>query len=541
MIFPFTPNTTYTNSGNSFSRAFLLEENFRDGKNLLVFDTRKEAEVFSKILASVAKKPIFPVFDLTRTVDFFGRENGWFITTKELFEAAINWNYHVQKNTLRFERNMEVFPDACITNLIDSGYTHSPHLTKTGSYKKDGDTVSVRFPFEEKVVTLSFFDTVLDEILVFDTDGQFLSKKEHISLPILSDERKLEEIGNREISSPTELFTYIRDTSIVFIDLDFWEPLPEVAKLCQKYVILAGSTPGKSTDISIKELKIPSLKELEILVKNSGKSVHFYTKHTKALKNFLEYNNLVPQTVEEVSIGGLQSFAIGDTYFVTDDILGDIFIRNRTKKSIVKNLDLLLEIRPNDYVVHRDHGVGIFREIVEKDVGGSRREYMLIEYRSDDKLFVPLTEIHRVSKYIGNDEPVLTRLSGNEWKKTLEKTNVDVEKIARELLETYAKRRISEGFAFSRFPEQEKLFREDFPYEHTIDQQTAISEILTDMESSNPMDRLLSGDVGFGKTEVAMNAIYRAFLNKKQSILISPLVVLAYEHFESLQKRLASF
>lgn len=200
-----------------------------------------------------------------------------------------------------------------------------------------------------------------------------------------------------------------------------------------------------------------------------------------------------------------------------------------------------MEIRPNDYVVHRDHGVGIFREIVEKDVGGNKREYMLIDYRSDDKLFVPLTEIHRVSKYIGNNEPVLTRLSGNEWKKTLEKTNQDVEKIARELLETYAKRRISEGFSFTRFPEQEKIFREDFPYEHTIDQQTAISEILADMESSNPMDRLLSGDVGFGKTEVAMNAIYRAFLNQKQSILISPLVVLAYEHFESLQKRLSSF
>jgi transcription-repair coupling factor (superfamily II helicase) len=166
---------------------------------------------------------------------------------------------------------------------------------------------------------------------------------------------------------------------------------------------------------------------------------------------------------------------------------------------------------------------------------------MLIEYRLDDKLFVPITEIHRVSKYIGNDEPSLTRLSGNEWKKTLEKTNQDVEKIARELLGTYAKRRISEGFSFTSYPAKETLFRKDFPYTHTIDQESAIAEILSDMESSNPMDRLLSGDVGFGKTEVAMNAIYRAFLNGKQSILISPLVVLAYEHVESLQKRLTPF
>lgn len=390
-------------------------------------------------------------------------------------------------------------------------------------------------------MTLSFFDTTLDEILIFDTHGQFLYKKDHISIPSFIDTRSVEEVETRSISENKELFSFLKNSEVIFINLDFWESLQEVAKMCQKVIVFAGSTPGESTDIGIKELKILSLQELETLVKNFGKSVHFYTKHTKALRNFLEYNNLAPGGVEEVNISGLESFAIGDTYFVADDILGDIFIRNRTKKSIVKNLDLLLEIRPSDYVVHRDHGVGIFREIVEKDVGGNKREYMLIEYRSDDKLFVPLTEIHRVSKYIGNDEPVLTRLSSNEWKKTLEKTNVDVEKIARELLETYAKRRISEGFSFTKFPEQERLFQKDFPYEHTIDQQTAISEILADMESSNPMDRLLSGDVGFGKTEVAMNAIYRAFLNGKQAILISPLVVLAYEHMESLQKRFADF
>jgi transcription-repair coupling factor (superfamily II helicase) len=325
------------------------------------------------------------------------------------------------------------------------------------------------------------------------------------------------------------------------MNLDFWEPLAEVSKICQKVFIFAGSTTEKFIDIGIKELKIQSLQELETLVKNPDNTVNFYTKHTKALANFLEYNNLTSGGINELAILGIQSFVIGDVYFVADDVLGDIFIRNRTKKSIAKNLDLMLEIRPGDYIVHRDHGVGVFREIVEKDLGGNKREYMLIEYRADDKLFVPLTEIHRVIKYIGNDEPILTRLSGNEWKKTLDKTNEDVEKIARELLETYAKRRISEGFSFTRFPEQEELFRTDFPYEHTMDQQTAISEILADMESNNPMDRLLSGDVGFGKTEVAMNAIYRAFLNGKQSILISPLVVLAYEHMESLQKRFANF
>lgn len=162
---------------------------------------------------------------------------------------------------------------------------------------------------------------------------------------------------------------------------------------------------------------------------------------------------------------------------------------------------------------------------------------MSIEYRENDMLFVPLAEIHRVSKYIGDESPKLTRLSTNEWKKTVEKANEDVEKIARELLDIYARRQVARGYPFPAFPDLERKFREAFQYKHTPDQKTAIEEIFEDMERSEPMDRLLSGDVGFGKTEVAMNALYKAVLAGKQVAFISPLVVLAYEHSESLAKR----
>lgn len=169
MIVPLIQNTLYTNSGNSFSRAFLLVENYKDGKNLLVFDTKKEAESFAKILSFFTKESIAPVFNLSEAVGFIGAESGWFITTKELFELAINWRYHVQKNTLLFVRNMERSPEKCMTDLIDSGYIHSQHLSKPGSYKKDGDILSVRIPFRDNAVTLNFFDTIIDEILLFDT------------------------------------------------------------------------------------------------------------------------------------------------------------------------------------------------------------------------------------------------------------------------------------------------------------------------------------------------------------------------------------
>lgn len=185
MLFSFKENITYTASGNSFSRAFLLEENFKDGKNLLIFDTKKEAENFGKILSFITKNSVTPIFNIPHMVDFFHHENGWFITTKEFFEVAINWKYHVNKNTFIVERNMDISPEKCITNLIDAGYIYSPYISKLGTYKKDGDTISIRLPFEEKVITLSFFDAIIDEILVFDTHGKFITKQDIVHLPMI--------------------------------------------------------------------------------------------------------------------------------------------------------------------------------------------------------------------------------------------------------------------------------------------------------------------------------------------------------------------
>ena len=140
---------------------------------------------------------------------------------------------------------------------------------------------------------MSFFDTLIDEILIFDIHGQFLSKKEYISFPSLVDTRAVEEVETRDVSLNKELFSFLQNSQVIFIDLDFWEPLRVVSTICQKAIVFAGITLEKSVDIGIKEPKIASLQELEILVKNFGKNVHFYTKHMKALKNFLEYNNLL--------------------------------------------------------------------------------------------------------------------------------------------------------------------------------------------------------------------------------------------------------
>lgn len=530
-------NTTYTHSGNALSRAFLVA-GLPAGKKCLVFDNQADLRIFAKTLAFVTGQEATLISDTASLLHFLSSQDGYFLTTREIFTLRANIDYLEKKYTLPLSRKSELSIEDLIKTLIDFGYTHSPHLSKPGSYKKDGDTISIRSAFASDVYSLSFFDTALDEILLFDTVGNYRAKHDAYTLVSLTDNTPFESLQEGKTPEIPVLCPYLADTVTVCIDLDFFDGLDQVARHCPNCIVFSGNPLGKHTDLGIREPKIETLSDLETIVREHGKTVHFYTKHAKALRNFLEYNALTSGSIRETTMTGLESFVSKQSeYHITDDVLSRIFIRNRTKKSIAKNLDLLLEIRPNDYIVHRDHGVGIFREIVEKDLGGNKREYMAIEYAANDRLFVPLAEIHRVSKYIGDEHPKLTRLSTTEWKKVLEKTTEDVERIAQELLDIYAHRSLARGFSFRAHPREERAFRDDFKYRHTPDQTTAILEIFADMESDEPMERLLSGDVGFGKTEVAMNAIYKATLSGKQSAFISPLVVLAYEHYESLQER----
>lgn len=248
MLFQLQHNTTYTHSGNTSSRAFLLGENLGDGKNLIICDTSTEAKNFAKILGFHTRSPISFLEDISSVVNFTCRENGWFITTKDIFEANIRWKYSVQKHTFSVQRNDEMGPEKLVNTLIDAGYTHSPNLSRPGSYKKEGDTLSIRTPFDEKIVALSFFDTILDEILLFDLDGQFMTKKEGYIFTHLTDNRKLDNIGALGPET-SEIFLFLQNTTVIFVDLDFWDPLERVSNLCQKPIIFSGNPQDGSVNI----------------------------------------------------------------------------------------------------------------------------------------------------------------------------------------------------------------------------------------------------------------------------------------------------
>ena len=203
----------------------------------------------------------------------------------------------------------------------------------------------------------------------------------------------------------------------------------------------------------------------------------------------------------------------------------------------------LADLKPGDYVVHVTHGVGRFlglREIVQ---GEQKGDFMLLEYAGESKLYVPLTRMDLVEKYRGAGEqgPPLDRLGGATWTARKTRVKTKMRDMADELLKLYAERRMAEGFSFSSDSNWQREFEDAFEYTSTKDQLSAVKEIKRDMESPHPMDRLLCGDVGFGKTEVAMRAAFKALGDGKQVAVLAPTTVLAFQHFETFKRRFAAF
>lgn len=201
------------------------------------------------------------------------------------------------------------------------------------------------------------------------------------------------------------------------------------------------------------------------------------------------------------------------------------------------------EIKPGDYIVHVHHGIGKYYGVVTLEVGGIHKDYLDIRYRGEDKLFVPADQIDLIQKYVasGEKEPKLHKLGGTDWKKTKSKVSAAVKDIADDLIKLYAKRESEKGFAFSEDDDLQRAFENAFPYDETEDQLRSIIEIKQDMEKERPMDRLLCADVGYGKTEVAIRAAFKAVADGKQVAFLVPTTILAQQHYETMKERFAGF
>ncbi len=218
--------------------------------------------------------------------------------------------------------------------------------------------------------------------------------------------------------------------------------------------------------------------------------------------------------------------------------------RSRRRKEKGMEIHSLSELQVGDYVVHSAHGIGVYQGVHQIDVQGVVKDYIKLEYAKGDTLYVPVTQLDLVSKYIGNKEDATVkvhRLGGQEWQKAKTRVRSAVKDIAKQLVVLYGKRMASPGYAFGPDEEWQYDFERHFEYEETEDQLRCIDEIKTDMERAVPMDRLLCGDVGFGKTEVALRAAFKCVSQSKQCAILVPTTILAFQHFNTILKRFEGF
>ncbi len=295
------------------------------------------------------------------------------------------------------------------------------------------------------------------------------------------------------------------------------------------------------------------LKENLSTLQNEGWQVFIYADSTnqamrinELLRDFVSpESDVLPVSVVPSSIS--EGFGIPELKVLViqeNEIFGR---RKHTPKSIktVKSavIDTFVELNPGDYVVHVNYGIGLFKGIERVKVSGNERDYIKLEYYDNETVFIPIEQVNLVQRYIGNEgeAPKLDRLGSKSWENRKNKVKKSVEDIAEKLIELYAKRKAAVGFSFPPDGEFMTAFEANFPYTETEDQITVSEDIKSDMEKPLPMDRLVCGDVGYGKTEMAMRAAFKAVMGGKQVAFLAPTTILAEQHYESCLERFQDF
>ena len=529
-------NKHYINNWNLFSKSILLKNN--NDKYLFIVDNEKRKEEYKKIF-NFLNIFYIEVNNFSSLIDLiYNRNKLIYIIEKSFFESDINNLREIEnRKSIHIKKWNSINIEEFLWKLNDFWYKYWEFLEEW-NYNKHWDLISVKINnyIEYKI---SLWWENIEEIIKIENNEN--TQIDSFSI------WKIESIIIKENNSNfnNELLKKI-DTNwnkIILDNLDFYINYQEFLKLDNKIVFnnLKDET-VKQIDLNINDLYIEKIEELTELLKGTEYTNKIiYTKNKKTIKNYIDYNNISNITINETKLNNLKSFKTHNTIVLCDDNISRVFIKKRIKRSLSKSMDLLLQIKPWDYIVHIDHWIWIFKEIVEKELSWIKKEYIELEYKNNDKLYIPITEIYRVSKYVWTENPKLTWLNTKEWDKKIKNASEDIQKIANELLEIYAKRKLQKWFQFKKYKEEEIKFQQSFQYTYTDDQIKVIREIFDDMESEITMDRLLSWDVWFWKTEIAFNAIFKAVMNWKQAALISPLVVLAYEHYEKAIDRFKDF
>jgi transcription-repair coupling factor (superfamily II helicase) len=479
--------------------------------------------------------------------------------------------------SLILRTNEDVPMDMLAGHLESVGYTRSEPVQLRGEYSIRGGIVDVFAPESERPVRIEFFGDTIDSMREFDPESQrsVAPISEAVLKPLVEepgfDFFEPERPRNNSLPdlAPDALVIWDEPEQTHSASERFWKRLEEGLDLAERNYLRMGELESHLAgrqSIALRELGL------------EGDSIEFHSRPTAS------YQGNLPRATADIrafaEAGGEIVFyapAIGElerlqdlfkdfrAQFVTGTIgrgvlledpalalysFDDLFdtsaivVRQPRIQSNLKAFAAdVADLKPGDYVVHTVHGIGRFVGIKEIPQGDTSGDFMVLEYAGDSKLYVPLTRLDLIQKFrgAGDATPPLDRMGGATWERTKTKVRAKMRDMADELLKLYAERKMAEGFAFSPDSNWQREFEDSFEYPPTRDQLTAVADIKRDMESQQPMDRLLCGDVGFGKTEVAMRAAFKALGDGRQVAVLAPTTVLAFQHFETFKRRFASF
>ena len=395
------------------------------------------------------------------------------------------------------------------------------------------------FDYFTKTVYISEYRAVINRI-------KTLTESRNIDKQALIEEGYINKKTDCFYLQKTEVLEKLKEHNIIYLDAflqskNFLPPRALIDVPTKTMPMFSGNIDMLINDIT--EYKAA----LTIILTAGEKSASalYATLKNKGVKANILLDNEIPIKGTYIKEGAL----LNSLYFEQDDILiitsGQPIVRKRKRRfKNGKSINSLDELKIGDYVVHYAHGIGRFEGIHSLKNDSIVKDYIKIKYKGNDVLYVPVTQLDLVSKYIGTNldgRVTLHKLGGVEWQKTTGKVKAAVKEMAKELSELYAKRMSEKGFAFLPDTTMQNDFEDLFDFEETEDQLRATYEIKSDMERPSPMDRLLCGDVGFGKTEVALRAAFKCIDSNKQCAILVPTTLLANQHFVTAQKRFANF
>ncbi len=493
----------------------------------------------------------------------------------------------------------EINRQTLIDKLSKIGYKKESIVTKTGEYANRGYILDV-FPFGyDNPIRIEFFDDEVEQIREFNVNTQLsVSQKDDVKIMPFTEfikEKNLDDIPDRQsllpqvMSKISSLSDYLSSKIEVFIDLDsiflayerIMEEVTEFKKtdsfdienymhdlnniIPSSYVNILSVDNYIKKDESIVEnyssYKIENFNgnynkinkflkdslqdgKMVIVCLNNKEQVNDFISKSSVMSVLSSNNDLKENVVNVIKEKLYNGFVIDNYVYLSQNEIykeKQVIKYKSTFKYGVKIKDIN-KLNPGDYVVHMAHGIGRYLGIVTLTVKGLKKDFIHLEYKDSDKLYIPVEKIEYISKYSSNEgvRPKLNKLGGTEWVKQKAKIKGKVKDIAKELLEVSAKRKLTPGFAFPNDDEEQLIFESKFNYEETTDQLKAIKEIKEDMQKPYPMDRLLCGDVGYGKTEVAFRAIFKAIEAGKQAAFLCPTTILSKQHYDNALERFSS-